>query len=291
MVGGGDVTGHAEEFGIGVALDGGGEGVGADGGVGLHDFKFAVGELAGLEEDGVGDADLADVVEGAGVVEGADEVDVDFVGVVAEGGELFGEDFTIGLDAFEVGAGFGIARFGELGQGDDGDIAGLGFAEVGGGAAEFQLCRHAAGEDAQGVELSWGGLAGLGIDNAEGAQGLAVAGDQGRAGVEADVRGAGDEGIVVEARVLGGVGNDEYLGEVLLGDDVGAKGDIARGVIDGEADTGFEPLAVAVHEGDQGDGGVEDEGGEFDDVVEFGFGGRVEDIEAAQGGEAEVFGG
>ena len=39
----------------------------ADGGMGLHDLPFLLIELAGLEQDAVGDADLADIVHRAGI--------------------------------------------------------------------------------------------------------------------------------------------------------------------------------------------------------------------------------
>ncbi len=54
-----------------------GQDVGPDEGVGLHDVRLLRGETHGLEEDVVGDADLADVVEGAGVEDVLDEGIVD----------------------------------------------------------------------------------------------------------------------------------------------------------------------------------------------------------------------
>jgi hypothetical protein len=41
------------------------EHLGPDGGVGLHVFVLGFGQLAGLAEYGVGDGDLAEVVQGA----------------------------------------------------------------------------------------------------------------------------------------------------------------------------------------------------------------------------------
>ena len=62
MVRQGDLARHAHQVGL-VAI----QQSGTDGGVGFHDGPFVGLELARLEQDGVGDTDLADVVHRAGI--------------------------------------------------------------------------------------------------------------------------------------------------------------------------------------------------------------------------------
>ena len=95
------------------------------------------------------------------------------------------------------------------------------------------LVGDGAAEHAQAVALQGGEAAGHAVDDAEGAEGLAGGVDERGAGVEADVGVAGDERVVVEARVVGGVLDLEDVG---LEDRVGAEGDVSRGLGDVEAD-------------------------------------------------------
>ena len=67
----------------------------------------------------------------------------------------------------------------------------------------------------------------------------------GRAGVEADVRTAGDQRIGGEAVVLRRIGNDKYVG---LKDGVPAKRDVAGKSAGRQADLGFEPLAPLIYQ-------------------------------------------
>jgi len=54
------------------------------------------------------------------------------------------------------------------------------------------------------------------------------------------------------------------------------------GFADGDADGGFEPLAVVVDEGDHADGRAADGGGEADELVVFLLLGSVQDLQVEQ---------
>ena len=62
----GDVEAHGQEALLGRRLHHAADGLGPDGRVLLHDLPLALVEAAGLQQDRVGDADLADVVQGSG---------------------------------------------------------------------------------------------------------------------------------------------------------------------------------------------------------------------------------
>ena len=92
-------------------------------------------------------------------------------------------------------------------------------------AAKLQLRDHGSCEDLEGVRLLLGELTPLVVDDAQRAEAIALGRDERSAGVEADVRLADDQRVVGEARILGGVLDDEgRVGE----DGVGAEGLIAR---------------------------------------------------------------
>ena len=103
-----DVVNSGEGLGHGPV-----DGLGADGRVGLHDVKLLKGQLARLEEDRVGDADLAEVMKrrsfddhveartGKRLVESL---------VVEQG---FGQDPNVVLGAEDVMAGFVVAGLGQ----------------------------------------------------------------------------------------------------------------------------------------------------------------------------------
>ncbi len=142
----------------------------------------------------------------------------------------------------------------------------------------------------EGGEFAEGGLlvrrearAGDRVDDAEGAHAEAVLHDEGRARVEADAGMAEHEGIVAEALVAQGVGNDE---QVVAVERVGAEGGVAVGFAQVEAVAGLEPLPVTVDEADEDDGRAERGGGGAGDVVEGGLGRRVEQLQPPQQSQA-----
>src|SRR5260370_1173916 len=104
---------------------------------------------------------------------------------------------------------------------------------------------------------------------------MAVRGDDGRAGGEAYVGLAGDEGGAGEALITGRVGHDEAPGGVQ--DGVGAEGEVAGCLGRIEPDLDLEPLAVCVDQADGRHPRPADAGSRVGDVVEDGFASGVED--------------
>jgi len=138
-----------------------------------------------------------------------------------------------------------------------------------------------AGEGFEAGDLLRREIARLAVDYADAAEDVAVRRDDGGSGVEADVGISEDEGIVGEAWILQCVRNDEGSG---VGKGVGAEAFGSGCFTEIDADSGFEPLAVLIDEGDDGDGGLADERGERRDVVKLRLGERVEDGVATQRG-------
>ena len=83
------------------------EDLGSDLGMTLHDLEFLRIQSAGLEQDGVGDPDLADVVHGAG--------HVDVVDLVARKLQFAAQRRAVGADAKHVVAGLVVAHLGGAG--------------------------------------------------------------------------------------------------------------------------------------------------------------------------------
>src|SRR5262249_36340794 len=116
---GSNVTGHLQECDAGELLQGGVERLGADFGVRLHDLKLPVAQSARLEKNAIGDSDLANVMQRAGLKEQADVLGVNGVAETIHAGQLLGEDSTVTADALQMRAGFRIARFSQLGHRED----------------------------------------------------------------------------------------------------------------------------------------------------------------------------
>ena len=74
-----EVACDPEEADVGGAVHGGFEDLGAGAGVCFHDIELPVAPSARLEEHRVGEAGLADVVQGAGEIDEADELGGDVV--------------------------------------------------------------------------------------------------------------------------------------------------------------------------------------------------------------------
>jgi hypothetical protein len=89
------------------------------------------------------------------------------------------------------------------------------------------------------------------IDHAQGAQGVALAVEQRRAGVEGHVGRAGHQRISREARVPVGVRHHQRLAR--REDRVRAKCVLPGRLAGLQPDLGLEPLALLVHQRQQGD--------------------------------------
>ena len=150
----------------------------------------------------------------------------------------------------------------------------------------LQLGLCAVGQIAQGGALRGAEQARASVLDAQHAHGVAAIDHQRGAGVVADVRLAGDHGVVGEARVLQGVGDFE---NARLQNGVAAKRDGALGFGGLHPQTRLEPLTLGVHQGNQSDRHIEQGPRQPGDAVEALFGGAVEHPQRAQGAQALRF--
>ena len=127
----------------------------------------------------------------------------------------------------------------------------LAFGQLACAAVQFELRHDLAAQRNQRLLLRRIQLARNTVHDTQRAERLPIAGEQGRAGVEADVRAAGDQRIAGETFILRRIGNDEQVG---LKDGVPAKGDVAGKSAGGQADLRFEPLAPLIHQCNERDG-------------------------------------
>jgi hypothetical protein len=295
-----DADGEGEASGGGgaggftdLAADAGGDGLDAGGGAGLdgHDDEEF---LAAEASDGVVFADggeelLGDVAEDGvadgmtvGVVDAFEEIDVRHedaeMGMFAERAGVFaGEDFHNAITVPEAGEGIdeGAASFG----GELGEEFVLGVFE----GVGIQLGFGESGKIAESLEVVVGEVAGLVVDGTEDADAGSVEGLEGVTCVKGDLFGSGDVGIVGEARILAGIGDEHGL---VAEDGVGAEGDLAGGFGQEGALDRFEPLAGLVDEGDGGNGDAEEAADEAGDAFEAFFEGGIEELGVSQCGEA-----
>ena len=92
-------------------------------GMPLHDLEFFFSKRTGLEQDAVGNAHLADVVQRAGHIEQLNVVAVDLISIFLLRRKMLGDHAAILADAFQVRARVLIARLGEFRQAEDDHFA------------------------------------------------------------------------------------------------------------------------------------------------------------------------
>jgi len=120
----GDHHGHRQKGPSLVSIDDEPEGVAADQAVGPHDLNLLGRQGCRFHEDAVGNTHLADVVERARLVEMIDELSGDLVGV-GTASQFFDQPPAVLCHPLQMPPGLVMTRFGELGQGDEGHVAGL----------------------------------------------------------------------------------------------------------------------------------------------------------------------
>ncbi|MOA02414.1 hypothetical protein D3C78_1218650 [compost metagenome] len=98
------------------------DGIAAELGVGAHDLPLLGGQLAWLEQNMVGNADLADVVQRGGAAQQIDVIRRQCLGKAGVTGKGARQQPYIGLGAQDVIAGLGIADLRQMGQRPDGDL-------------------------------------------------------------------------------------------------------------------------------------------------------------------------
>ena len=115
---------HSQELVGRMAFEHLGERVGAERAVPLHLAELLRGQLSGLQQDGVGNADLPDVVERRRLEEVVDEGARQVLRVQSHLAHPLGQHPAEGLHPLDVLPGVVIAGLGELGEREDGRRAG-----------------------------------------------------------------------------------------------------------------------------------------------------------------------
>ena len=151
---------------------------------------------------------------------------------------------------------------------------------------QLQVRHHLVHQDFQRLRLRGCELARFAVDHAQRPQAKSFRRGERRAGVEADVRRAGDERIVGKPFVSACVLHHEQFP---LQNGVRTKRRVARRLGQLRAVMRLEPLAMFVEQDDERDARATEVGGETGQIVEGRFGFRVEDVIAAQRGQALRF--
>ena len=124
MVGQGDLAGMAQKGTGAEFVFGGPQGRGAQLGMGSHHRPFLVGEFAGLQEDGVGDAHLAHIVQRRRLVDELDRLVVEFGAKARVIAQLHRQRANIALGPQDVRAGLVVTGLGQRGERQDRDVLG-----------------------------------------------------------------------------------------------------------------------------------------------------------------------
>ena len=125
------------------------------------------------------------------------------------------------------------------------------------------------------------------VDDAQAADGMPVAGDQGCASIEANAVRGRHQLIVHEPGV--GAGVDDLHHAILL-DGMGTKRLVDRGLARAKPHSAGKPLTILVNQRDQHRGDVEISGGETTDSVKVLCGGGLKPLNGANRGETLFFG-
>ncbi len=145
--------------------------------------------------------------------------------------------------------------------------------------AQVDFTLDQGGESPEMLNLFFLEFTGVGIDEAEGPDFFPARPREGNARVKSHVRLADDHRMVPSDGMKMRVGNDERL---LAVDRILTEGDVAMGFRRAKAVPRLEPLAVAVDEGDIGDGHLEEFGGQARDAVETVLGRGIEKLQGTQ---------
>ena len=147
-------------------------------------------------------------------------------------------------------------------------------------AAQLEQGGHLVGQGLQRAPLVLCQVARLAVEHAQRPEVVAALHLERDARVEADVGIIGHQRELLETRVGARVGDHEGL--LLLGDRVGAEGQLARDLLLIDAQARLEPLALGVDERHQRNRRVADLRRQLGDLVELRFPGRIENLEAKQ---------
>ena len=155
------------------------------------------------------------------------------------------------------------------------------------GATQFDHLHDLIGHQFQERPLLLVQLARLVVEHADRPQRKALGRRQQGARIEAQMRIAENEWIVAEAIVERGVRDLEQAG---LQNGVRADRTVQRRLADPKPDFGLEPLPATVDQINDRNRRLANRRRDFDDLVEIGFPGRVEDAVTPQSGKAVLLG-
>ena len=152
--------------------------------------------------------------------------------------------------------------------------------------AQLQLKLGDARKTAQGVLLAGAQLPRHAVDDAQGADQLAVRAGDRHTGVKADVGLAGDQRIVAKPLIPGGIGHLEQL-SCLNG--MGAECQLAGCLFGRQTDAALEPLALIIDQRHQCNGCVEPARGQLGQVVKRLLAGCIQNLQPRQGFQPACF--
>lgn len=153
-------------------------------------------------------------------------------------------------------------------------------SQLPGALTKVQQTHDLPSQHGEGLFLFLAHVARMAIEDAEGADRLAVRGEKRDPGVEPDERVACHHGMVGESEIGQGIGDYDW---VRLHDGMRAEGAIPLYLGVGDSDRGFEPQPGAIHETDIGHGGAANLGGKVEKIVEGWLGVGVQNASTEQG--------
>ena len=131
------------------------------------------------------------------------------------------------------------------------------------GGVQFVLGKLRQGFEA--LQLAGRDLTRLGIDGANAADPVAAGAMKREPGVEPDVWFPGDKRIIHKPGIGRGIRHDQG---VVGQNGVGTESGIARAFAFLDTETGFEPLPVLIHEGEDGDGHIQNDANQLRNAIE-----------------------
>ncbi len=218
------------------------------------EFLLRLREVGGGQAVGAGSRHKKEIAHG---LEGIIDLVGDRTGEAADGGQL--------LDGFELPGDAGV------------------FLEL---KAQLELRHDLAGKGFKRRNLARGERARPGVEDADGAQDVAVRGNEGGARVKADLRLAEHQSILRKAGIDERVFDDQGAG---LYQGVSAEAVGARGFSCTDADSRLKPLPLAVDQGDHGRGCIADLRGEPRNVVVVLLEGCIENAVTLERCETSLF--
>ena len=150
----------------------------------------------------------------------------------------------------------------------------------------FQFVFNQAGQCSKHIQVNFPDVPGFVVNNADSAKLVAPGLPDRNTGIEADLRPAGYQWIVAKTRIFAGIFNNKGL---FLPDGMVTKREGAMGFTDIQPLLRLKPLALLVHNREQGNLYVVYLPGNTHQAVKPLLGWRIQDAQPGQGGKAAFF--